>query len=183
MMRHSPPVRGFCQKLKGPPSHCRPTFAPFCPHGSRGLPAGVSPYVFNRSWNGAVQSDRVVPPHSQDRHGQDYAASRGVQRLTGVSQRCRCGIVDALARGCATSPTGNWIRSNFCLGTSPSRPLSATSGASRSSAIRSMTVWASSPKRTDRRTAGRPDCPPLATDRESSPQTVNGRPCDVAGDF
>ena len=31
-----------------------------------------------------VQSDRVVPPDSQDRHDQDYAASRGVQSLTGV---------------------------------------------------------------------------------------------------
>src|ERR1035441_6171288 len=53
----------------------------------------VSPYVFNRSWNDAVQSGRVVPPHSQDRHGQDYAASRGVQRLTGVVATLSFGII------------------------------------------------------------------------------------------
>jgi integrase len=50
-----------------------------------GLPAGVSQYVFNRSWNGPVGSDGVVLPNSQDRHGKDYAASRSVQPSTGVA--------------------------------------------------------------------------------------------------
>ena len=85
MMRHSPPVGGFFRKLKSTPSHCRTPFTPFCPRGSSRLPVGVSQYLFNRFWNGSVPSGRVVPPHSKDRHGRDYAASRSVQPHTGVA--------------------------------------------------------------------------------------------------
>jgi hypothetical protein len=76
MMRHSPLVGSYCLKVEHtrglPDAVCRRSVDT---HQGE-LPAGVSQEVFIFSKRRS-QSDRVIPPGSQDRQSQDYAALRG----------------------------------------------------------------------------------------------------------
>ena len=56
----------------------------------------------------------------------------------------RCMILGGAARGSAILRAANWIRSNFCLDTSPSKRPNVTSVASRNCDSPSTTGWASS---------------------------------------
>ena len=85
-MRHSPPVGGFSPKAE---EHTSSLSAAVC----TGLPARVKGGCLPGFRNtcsivlGTAQSSRIGSylPNSQDRHGQDYAASGNVQPLTGVA--------------------------------------------------------------------------------------------------
>jgi hypothetical protein len=77
----------------------------------------------------------------------EVASRAGIEKLAPHDLRRTCAWVCHLAGG-------ELDQIQFLLGHVSIQTLSATSGASRSSAMRSMTVWASSPKRTDRRNSG-----------------------------
>ena len=81
MMRHSPPVGGFCQSTPHTVGRCLPGSADTVTLATcQGFAIRVRPFLKRRSPIGSGPA-----PPSQERRDQDYAASCNVQPLTGVA--------------------------------------------------------------------------------------------------